>query len=223
MALTPMFSRDMFVESGLVPRRDEEMRLRRLFSECSATLSDCMLEDGSNEALEAHKTYAVRARRGPGRFRSFHPLHPINGLDLACDLKGVSRTASVVDKALKFAFPQKYEEMSFELQTSGFTPPSQWALARAGMKLDVAMMMAARDEHRASQEDSIVRYLIPDGSPQRRELFAAKLFEVIDNHWPSLRCSIAPSTTLAYRHAGIMDKGLAVMHMLYKARYNNLR
>ena len=102
-----------------------------------------------------------------------------------------------------------------DLEDRGFAAPGRVALERAAVKLDAVMMGATRDRNRDFGVDDVTRYLMPDGSPQGRELFLMKLFEVFHENYALSRKTICPGTSLAHHKSGTMDKAMCIIHVAF--------
>ena len=99
-----------------------------------------------------------------------------------------------------------------DLEDRNFKVPNRVTLMRGARKLDVAMMHFSRDANKPWPRGQVARYLIPDGSPQGRELNLMEIFEKSGYGWINIVKRIAPLMTLDHAHIGTMDRGMACMH-----------
>ena len=104
-----------------------------------------------------------------------------------------------------------------EIDKSGFTAPSRFALDEGIIKFDASMMQQRRRQVARMRNEGryVCRYLNPDGSPQGRELFVCKLWETVDHEYEKTECTILPLTTLAHRHGGTHDRSMCMHHIAF--------
>ena len=62
-------------------------------------------------------------------------------------------------------------ELLAKLDESGFKAPGNVCMMNAAVKLDACAMQMERDRNHSAAAAIVTRYLLPDGSPQGREMF----------------------------------------------------
>ena len=99
-------------------------------------------------------------------------------------------------------------------ENDDFQCPGRWTFSRALVKLDAAACWHSRRSNAAAKELPI-RYINPDGSPQGREFFGAKLWEVFMGDYVAAVAVICPLLVLAHGHSSTIDKGMLIMHLAF--------
>ena len=76
-------------------------------------------------------------------------------------------------------------------------------------------MLGAWRDANARRTVPIVRYGNPDASPQGREIYVCKIWEVESGQYSNSEKIIAPAQTLAHSHAGTMDRAMCSLHTAF--------
>ncbi len=103
--------------------------------------------------------------------------------------------------------------MMEELETSGFEMPAAQTMRRARLRLDVACMLARREEsHSAHRLD---RYVNFDKSPQTVEILVCVEECVRDLTLSTLEKRLTPLSAMGYQHCGVAHTAYALVHKVF--------
>ena len=142
--------------------------------------------------------------------RQFHPHHIIEGLRVSRRLVEPKWLEESVKNSIRYAIPDKADELIAEMDAAEWKPPSRSVLYEARSRFDMSCCVMRRIFNAGP---GITRQLMFDASPQKGiEIFAVKELVIKDN---DIRTAVKRSfviTSLGVGHFGTVDKAMRLLH-----------
>ena len=131
---------------------------------------------------------------------------------MSASLRNKGDVKVAIRHAVQFALPSQATELLASI--ASINVPERLALQNASFRMDTAAM-SHRRRVSLSWKGDVVRYINPDLSPQGREVFGCKLWEVYGDNYIECCPVICPLSTLAHGNFSTADKAMCITHMAF--------